>query len=181
MIHPSSGTRHWREARVDWSSLPLALRLLRATIGEPWESVNQVVADHGQAELGDPLREGTAAWHLRHIVEIFRLHARTVMSGLGDGHLEHVMPSPDAPIPLGHDAGLAWSPAAVRDELLADVDRFAEWLLAQPPEVLERQFSYGSPTDLTCMFSVMLQHITWHAAAVHFHCRWNRGRRGSST
>lgn len=153
---------------IDSHSLPVALRLLRATIVEPWESVDQVLTDHGKSDLGDPLLPGTGAWHLRHIVEIFRLHARTVVAGLGDDTHASAMPSPEAPIPRTGP----WSPVEARNELLADVDAFSTWLLRQPPDALARPFTYGPPTDLTTMFSTMLQHICWHAAAVHYWRKW---------
>ena len=157
-----------QQASIDTHSLPLALRLLRATVVEPWESVNQVLAEHGDAGLGDSLTAGTGAWHLRHIVEIFRLHAGTVMAALGDAKSAELMTRPSDPIPRN----AAWSVRAARDELLADVDVFAAWLLKQPPESLGQSFEYGPSMDLTRMFSVMLQHITWHAAAVHYWRKW---------
>lgn len=171
----SVGDNDWFEATIDSSSLRVAMRLLRATVVEPWESVDQVISEHGQAELGDPLREGTAAWHLRHIVEIFRVHARTVMVGLGDVRAAEMMAGSEAQALLQLPSNVGWSPRMMRDGLLADIDRFALWLMRQPEEVLARPFSYGSSTDLTRMLSVMLQHITWHAAAVHYWCRWKRG------
>jgi hypothetical protein len=154
------------EAVVDRGSLAVALRLLRATIVEPWESVDQVVGEHGNAALGDPLAEGTGAWHLRHIAEIFRLHARVVVVGMGGE--EGLIARPEEAIPL---TGV-WTVKGVRDELLADVDRRAGWLLEQDEAVLRRPLVYGRPTDLTTMLSVMLQHIVFHAAAVHYWRKW---------
>ena len=155
-------------ATVDDAPLQMGLRLLRATVVEPWESVDQLIKDHGHRDLGDPLTEGTGAWHLRHIVEIFRLHARTVAEGFSGDAAATGIASPQAPIPLT----ASWSPAAARNELLADVDRFCTWLETVPPQARARQFSYGSQTDLTRMLSTMLQHITWHAAAVHYWVKW---------
>ncbi|HQY88006.1 MAG TPA: hypothetical protein PK402_05065 [Tepidisphaeraceae bacterium] len=140
---------------------------MRATVVEPWESVDQVISEHGASDLGDPASAGTAAWHLRHIVEIFRVHTRTVMTGLGDEVAAQAIRWPDAMIPIDG----VWNPKSARDELLADIDQFSAWLLHQDNETLARPFAYGSPTDLTTMFSVMIQHITWHAAAVHY---WRR-------
>jgi hypothetical protein len=155
-------------ATVEDAALQMGLRLLRATVVEPWESVDQLIKDHGHRELGDPLTEGTGAWHLRHIVEIFRLHARTVAEGLcGDAACMGIAP-PDAPIPLAGN----WSPTAARNELLADLDRFCTWLTTVPPDARARRFTYGSQTDLPRMLSTMLQHITWHAAAVHYWVKW---------
>lgn len=152
-------------------SLPVALALLRATVVTPWESVDQVIADHGHADLGDPLTPGTGAWHLRHIVEIFRLHARTTIVGLGGGQAADSSPTPEAGIPrVG-----GWTAQAARDELLADVETFAGWLSQQPASTLSRRFRYGRELDLLTMFSVIQQHITWHAAAVHYWVKWKRG------
>jgi hypothetical protein len=175
MTPDPSHENRWSAARVDQASLAVAIRLLRSTVVEPWESVDQVLAEHGRADFGDPLCEGTAAWHFRHIVEIFRVHVRTVMEGLGDPDAAASIAPPDAAIPRRPASDGGWSPKVVRDELLADVDRFANWLAEQPEAVLARPFAYGSPTDLTTMFSVMQQHITWHAAAVHYWFRWRRG------
>ncbi len=151
-------------------SAPLAARLLRAAIIEPWESVDQVIEsiERDSALLGDPTREGTGAWHLRHIVEVFRLHARTVMAGAGDPAAAATLPPPEASIP---DAA-EWSPRLARDELLADVETFCAWLAAQSDDTLSEAFNYGRRVDVMTMLSVMLQHITWHAAAVHYWRKW---------
>lgn len=158
-------------AVIDRGSVAVALRLLRATVVEPWESVDQVVAEHGAAELGDPLTESTGAWHLRHIVEIFRVHGRVVLDGLGGSGASGLIARPEDPVPLEGK----WDVRAVRDELLADVDRLGGWLMEQEAETLARPLVYGRPTDLTTMLSVMLQHIVFHAAAVHYWVKW-KGR-----
>jgi hypothetical protein len=157
-------------ATVDPASLAVSLRLLRATVVEPWESLDQVLTEHGLSDLGNPLTEGTAAWHLRHLVEIFRLHARTTLAGLADPSAAAVIAPPEGPIPLTG----SWSPQTARDELLADIDRFSACLLRLPPDALDRTFTYGRSTDLTTMLSTILQHITWHSAAIHYWCRWRR-------
>ncbi len=84
----------------------------------PYESVDQLVGEHGGRDLGDPLTPGTGAWHLRHIVEIFRLHVRTVLLGLGEvaERVDAMIAMPGAPIPA--------VPSAARAELLADIDAF---------------------------------------------------------
>lgn len=163
------------DAVLNRESVTIAARLLRGTVIEPWESVDQVIeeAARDRTDLGDPLTEGTAGWHLRHIVEIFRLHARTVMEGVGDTAAAATITPPDAPIPTDG----RWSPRSVRDDLLRDVDTFCGWLLRQPDGVLARPFAYGRPVDATTMLSVMIQHITWHAAAVHYWMKWRSGPR----
>ncbi len=127
--------------------------MLRQAVVFPYESVDQVVAEHGGRDLGDPHTPGTGAWHLRHILEIFRLHARTVL-----------LAKPEAPIPS--------VPSAARAELLADIDAFTSWINVQSHDRLARRFKYGSETDLPSMLMCMSVHITWHAAAVHYWVKW---------
>ena len=146
--------------------LSAALHLLRQTVVYPWESVDQVVAQHGGRDLGDPSTPGTGAWHLRHIVEVFRLHARTTMLGMGapTHAVESLIPDPAAAIPP--------VPAQARDALLADIDAFSAFALASSPADRVRRFDYGSSTQLGEMLVCMTLHITFHAAAVHYWCRW---------
>lgn len=129
--------------------------MLRFAVTLRWESVDQVLKDHGDKPLGDPLTPGTGAWHLRHIVEVFREHARVMR---GD-------PNPDTrPIPA--------DPRAMRDALLADVDDFCAWARAQPPGLAERPITYGQTMPFTEMLAGTVQHITWHAAAIHYWTKW---------
>lgn len=146
--------------------LDTALHLLRQTVVYPWESVDQVVAAHGQRDLGDPSTPGTGAWHLRHIVEIFRLHARTTMLGMGaPAHIvDGLVPEPTSAIPS--------KPRMARDALLADIDAFSQFARASSPDDRLRRFDYGSSTDLAEMLVCMTLHITFHAAAVHYWSRW---------
>ena len=142
------------------------LFMLRQTVVFPWESVDQLMRDYGTLALGDPLVPGTAAWHLRHIVEIFRLHARTVLQGIGAKReeIDACVPSPDEPIdPI---------PSKARDALLADIDSFSSFILKQDDQSLERRFAYGSDTDIESMIACMAVHVTWHAAAVHYCIKW---------
>jgi hypothetical protein len=90
------------------------------------------------------------------------------MVGLGDAARAESVASPESPIPLKGP----WNISAVRDELLAEVDRFSDWLEKQDEATLARSFEYGRSVDVTTMFSVMLQHVTWHAAALHYWCKW---------
>lgn len=129
--------------------------MLRFAVTLRWESVDQVLKDHGDKPLGDPLIPGTGAWHLRHIVEIFREHARVMMGN----------PTPDTrPIPT--------APRAMRDALLADVDAFCAWARAQPEGLATRPITYGQTMPLLEMLAGTVQHITWHAAAVHYWTKW---------
>lgn len=135
--------------------MELALAMLRYAVTLRWESVDQVLKDHGGRPLGDPDTAGTGAWHLRHIIEVFREHAR-VMRG---------EPAPDAR-PIPRDL------RGMRDSLLDDVDAFCRWARAQPPGLAERPITYGQTMPLIEMLAGTAQHITWHAAAVHYWVRW---------
>lgn len=135
-----------------------ALRLLRETVTHRWESVDQILREHGHKPLGDPLTPGTAAWHLRHIVEIFRTHALAASRQS-----------------LRFDAPLPADPAGLRLTLLRDLDRFIDWVDQQPLDRLSGPASlidYGGPQSLETMLGIMSRHITWHAAAVHYWCKW---------
>ncbi len=140
--------------------------MLRQTVVFPYESVDQLITEHGERSLGDPHSAGTGAWHLRHIVEIFRLHARTAMLGLGEARaaIDALIPEPEASIPM--------QPRVARDALLADIDAFVNWVSRQSPDRLARRFTYGSETDLEQMLVCMSVHVTWHAAAVHYWVKW---------
>lgn len=134
-----------------------ALTLLRHSVVLPWESIDQVISQHASANLGDPHTPGTAHWHLRHIVEIFQLHAATMRSE-----------SPPDPALLPTD------PRALRDQLLTDINALDEWLAQQDHAFFTRPIHYGSPHTFLEMVSIMLQHITWHAAAVHYWVKFSQ-------
>lgn len=134
-----------------------ALTLLRHTVTLPWESLDQVIADYADSPLGDSTIPGTAAWHLRHIAEIFQLHASAVR---GDQ-------PPDASL-------LPTDPRALRDQLLADIDAFDAWLAQQPAAFFTTPINYGGPHTFLQMISIMLQHITWHAAAIHYWFKFSK-------
>ncbi|MFT3687247.1 MAG: DinB family protein [Phycisphaerales bacterium] len=139
-----------------------ALAMLRFAVILRWESVDQVLKDHGGKALGDPLTPGTGAWHLRHIVEIFREHARVMR---GDAE-------PDTrPIPA--------APRAMRDALLVDVDDFIAWANSQPDDLAARPITYGQTMPFLEMLAGTAQHITWHAAAVHYWTKWRSPERVS--
>jgi len=101
--------------------LAAQLFMLRATITCPWESVDQLLREHADRSLGDASVPRTGTWHLRHIVEIFRLHARTTMLGLGaePAAVEDLVQRPDAAI--------AALPQPARDGLLSELDAFSAW------------------------------------------------------
>lgn len=135
------------------------LTLLRATVTHPWESLRQVLKQHGATDLGDPLTVGTAAWHLRHVCEVFRLQATTA----SDGVLTFTTPIPTTTAALV---------AEVEEVLLQDVDAFARWAVTLSPEDWHLAFQYERAMDLHEMLGVMMRHITWHLAAVHYWCCW---------
>ncbi len=132
-----------------------ALRLLRETITHPWESVDQVLREHGGKALGDPETPSTGAWHLRHIVEIFRKHVEVTTRA-------HLKFPPDIPP----------DPVHARHALLKDVDLFIEWVGQQPLSRRQETIEYGGPHSVEAMIGVMSRHIVWHAAAVHYWCKW---------
>ena len=128
-----------------------ALEILRATVVHPWESVERIVQLYGAADLGDPASPGTPGWHLRHIAEVFRLHASEVSRGA-----------------LAFSEPIPTAPAGVRDTLRTDTERFIHWAETQAAERLSQRFEYGHEMDAQEMLGVMIRHIVWHAAAVHY-------------
>lgn len=136
------------------SRMEHALAMLRSAVTLRWESVDQVLKEHGDKPLGDPDTPGTGAWHIRHTVEIFREHAR-VMRGDAD---------PDT-------RAIPSTPRAMRDALLADVDGFIAWARAQPG-LASRTITYGPAMPFIEMLAGTAQHITWHAGAVHYWTKW---------
>ena len=133
------------------------LAQIRACVDEPYESVAMTLAEHPADTLGDPGEPGTAAWHLRHTAEIFRLHARHLIGARTDDW---------PPIPP--------DPAGAVDALRADISRLETWaadgLRADAP------IDYGGPLTASEMLGVMLRHIVWHAAAAHYWCCWKAPR-----
>lgn len=131
------------------------LAQIRACVEQPYESVAMTLAEHPADTLGDPEEPGTAAWHLRHTAEIFRLHARCVVG-----------PEADAWPPIPND------PTNAVATLRTDLDRFEAWASdnLRPNTVID----YGGPRSASEMLGVMLRHIVWHAAAAHYWCCWKR-------
>jgi hypothetical protein len=137
---------------------------LRQTVVYPWESIDQVLRDHGASDLGDPATPGTGAWHLHHVVEILQSHCRVALKGLGADAEAVAAPVFAAPVPS--------DPELARGVLLAAIDAFITQVMAVPHAARTRRFHYGHDTDLEAMLACMTLHITWHAAAVHYWRRW---------
>jgi hypothetical protein len=135
---------------------------IRACVEAPWESVAMTLAAHPAETLGDPAQPGTAAWHLRHIAEIFRLHARHLV-----GPETEAWPAipPDAVAAIG----------TIRGDLACVEAWAAEHL--RPDAVVD----YGGPLSASAMLGVMLRHIVWHAAAAHYWCCWKRSETADPT
>lgn len=129
---------------------------LLKTIDEPWESLGWVLEKHPPGTMGDPRRTGSAAWHLMHIAEVFRIHAKAFMGG---DEIERWPTMPDD----GAGAG-----RMVRE----DAHRFAAWCKANPNRV--GRVVHGQEQSFEEMMGVMLRHIVWHAAAVHYWFIWYR-------
>lgn len=167
-LHPAARVTALMSNHAAPESIAGMLAMLRQAVVFPYESIDQVVHEHGSTDLGDPATPGTAAWHMCHIVEIFRQHARVAMVGLSEhpARVDGVIAAPD---------GFAWTnAAAARDALLRDIDAFIVWTTSLPPASLSRPLVYGNETNLPRMIACMSVHITWHAAAVHYWCKWKR-------
>jgi hypothetical protein len=128
------------------------------TIDEPYESLRMTIEKHPFARMGDPNQEGSGAWHLAHVCEVFRIHARAFM---------------------GKDEIASWPsmPSGLADQvemLKADAARFAAWCRANPDRVGD--VHHGEDLSFELMMGVMHRHIVWHAAAVHYWCLWKGER-----
>lgn len=134
-----------------------AVGQLLKTIDEPWESLCWTLGRHPIETMGDPKHEGSGAWHLMHIAEVLRIHARAFMG------TEEIERWPAMPTDV---AGAA---AMVRE----DAYRFAAWCKASPQRV--GTVMHGEEQGFEEMLGVMLRHIVWHAAAVHYWCVWKGG------
>lgn len=129
------------------------------TIDEPYESLRMTIERHPLERMGDPSEEGSGAWHLAHLCEIFRIHARAFM---GSAEIERW---PKMPEGLG----------ASVEMLKEDAARFAGWCRANPERVGD--VHHGEDLTFEMMMGVMHRHIVWHAAAVHYWCLWKGGAR----
>ncbi len=141
----------------------VALDLLLHTVDHPWESLRMVLKKHADDDLGDPLEKGTAAWHLRHIAETFRLHA--------DHASGNAIEWPALPNDL----------AELLDTIKADIETFITWAKECPSDdLVKRRIEYHHSMDLGEMIGIMGRHIVWHAAAIHYWLLWKRPSRPSA-
>jgi hypothetical protein len=127
------------------------------TIDEPYESLRMTIEKHPLERMGDPNQVGSGAWHLAHVCEVFRIHARAFM---GKDEIASWPSMPDGLVD--------------RVEMLkADAGRFAEWCRVHPDRVGD--VYHGEDLSFEMMMGVMHRHIVWHAAAVHYWCLWKGG------
>jgi len=131
---------------------------LLAAVREPWESLRQTLDGHAWVEMGDIDKTGSGAWHLMHIAEVLRVHAKAVMGEEVDGW-------------PAIERSVTGAGRMVRE----DVERFAAWCLENPEKCGD--VNHGGAMSFEEMIGVMLRHIVWHAAAVHYWCLW----KGSSS
>ena len=126
---------------------------------EPWESLRETLDGDAWVEMGDVDEVGSGGWHLMHIAEVFRVHAKAV---IGDAEVE------------GWPA-IERSVTGAGRMVREDVERFAAWCVEHPDRC--GVVKYGGEMSFEEMVGVMLRHIVWHSAAVHYWCLW----RGSSS
>lgn len=128
------------------------------TIDEPYESLRMTIEKHPYKTMGDPETVGSGAWHLLHLCEVFRIHAKAFM---GAAEIESWPARPD---------GLAANVEMLRE----DAARFASWCRMNPQRVGD--VHHGEDLSFAMMMGVMHRHIVWHAAAVHYWCLWKLGQ-----
>ena len=146
---------------------PIASRLadLVAAVAEPWESMRQTIDQRDQRDFGDPASPPSPAFHIRHTVEVFRLHARKAISAVGADTDALGIPPYDQPIPQGQ----AWSPGAAVEELERHVRVFAAELRRRPAHTLAYiAIEHGERFALADFIAMMTRHIVWHAAAAYY-------------
>tara|TARA_E500000318_G_scaffold96155_1_gene96345 strand:- start:56956 stop:57402 length:447 start_codon:yes stop_codon:yes gene_type:complete len=129
------------------------------TIDEPYESLRMTIEKHPYERMGDPSKVGSGAWHLMHVCEVFRIHARAFM---GEDEIASWPSMPD---------GLAEQVEMLKE----DAGRFADWCRSDPDRVGD--VHHGEDLSFEFMMGVMHRHIVWHAAAVHYWCVW-KGQAG---
>lgn len=135
-----------------------ALDVLRSTVAHKWESMGRFVELHGDADLGDMKDEASAAFHLLHTAEVFRIHA-TACTGGG--------------LTWDGEAACGGDAAELRDTLLRDIDRFIEWRRAHGDDPSD-SVPGRSESDAAEMLGVMIRHIVWHVACAH---EWVKAQR----
>jgi len=130
---------------------------LLASVREPWESLRQTLDKHAWVEIGDIDEVGSGAWHLMHIAEVFRIHAKAAMGEWGADE-------------VGGWPPIEQSVAGAGRMIREDVERFSAWCLEHPERC--GRVTHGEEMFFDEMIGVMLRHIVWHAAAVHYWCLW---------
>ena len=147
--------------------------------------------EHRGGSFGDPGKAGTAAWHVRHIAEIFRVHARHLIGETVEGW--PTLPGVGGGV-VEAEAESGWEfdgiDPGVLEVLRGDVARLTAWaegggLSGGVGECgdgggggggVEIAEVYGDVRSVSEMLGVMLRHVVWHAAAAHYWCRWVRDR-----
>ena len=129
---------------------------LMATVREPWESLRMTLDTHAWMQMGDIDQEGSGAWHLFHIAEIFRVHAKAAMGEWG--------------VEIDQWPAIERTVAGAGRMVREDVERFSAWCIAHPERCTD--VMYGESMSFDEMIGVMLRHIVWHAAAIHYWCTW---------
>ncbi|MFW5653165.1 MAG: DinB family protein [Planctomycetota bacterium] len=127
---------------------------------------------------GSASNEGSPRWHLRHTVEVFRIHARAASHGhltwdagsAADGQAHRMGPASDCGSLRSAAESLTFAddvpPAELVFVLERDVARFVEWLRLLPLDAWARPVTYGRELRLTEMLGIMTRHIVWHAAMI---------------
>ncbi len=133
------------------------LTQLEAAINAPWESLAMTLDMHSFSKMGDPTIEGSGAWHLVHIATVFRNHAKHVV---GDEQIEQWSPMPESSIE---------NLPMIVETLIEDCEQFCNWCRSNPDQ---QSIDYGGDQTFEQMLGIMLRHIIWHAAAVHYWCKW---------
>ena len=134
------------------------LTQLEASISAPWESLAMTLDMHPFSSMGDPTTEGSAAWHLVHIATVFRNHAKHVV---GEEQIEQWSPMPESSIQ---------NLPIIVEALSEDCERFCQWCRSNSAQC--NAIDYGGENTFEEMLGIMLRHIIWHAAAVHYWCKW---------
>lgn len=141
---------------------------LLATVTDPWESLTQALRDNDTAAFGHPTQPGTPAFHLHHTADVFRFHARKLITAI-EPETTSSIPHHEDPIPL-HGP---WSPEAVLAELTTHAAIFADWLRSLPEGTLAQATIHHSDRDQPApeFLDMLTRHIVWHAAAIHYRAR----------
>lgn len=126
-------------------------------IDAPFESVKMLLEQHPCETMGDPEEVGSGAWHLKHMCEVFRVHAKAIVGE------EEVARWPKMPRGVRACAMM----------LKEDAMRLIIWCIPRADRI--KQVTYGEEMGIEDMMGIMSRHIVWHAAAVHYWCLWKGG------